>query len=437
MKKIFALIAIIYCTFLNVLLAQTPYSDPNKWSCVFFDDFLGTTIDNNNWIQGNASYKDSKQGSLTTNDGYNTSVHDGVLDIISKHDYYNGILQYTTGALTTKNKYKYGFFEIRFKLQQIPNGKTFKGIGENFWLFDDPLQTEIDIFECSGDGNHKLTSNSHLFNYTYNDNEISGNLGQILDNEFHKLAILWSPSKIEWYVDEKLKHTSVNHASEFLCMPLIIDVNLWSASVDYTTFFPNTYTIDYVKVYKSNINNITNKTIDIGSSESYFDSYSINVAGNGSYCNVIGNGITGGTLNLECGGIIYLNDGFSSTNGSKFIAKSFNYDYLINPWSIYSSIKSAYIYDDNNISTTNIKNISKISDILISPNPNNGIFSITMSINCINPTIIILNSLSMKVYEGRSDSNILYVDISTFSKGLYFVNIQSTNSLSTHILTVQ
>ena len=103
----------------------------------------------------------------------------GVLKLISKKEDCWGVIKngetgwanvlrhfnYTSQMLYSKQAFKYGYFEIKFRIPQPTDGRKIKGIGPNFWLYGknedcDISWSELDIFEIDG---------SHIteVNFTY------------------------------------------------------------------------------------------------------------------------------------------------------------------------------------------------------------------------------------------------------------------------------
>lgn len=167
---------------------------------------------------------------------------------------------YTTNMLRSATKYKYGYFEMRCKISKPTPPMTNKGIGPNFWLFDaDSIvpHSEIDIFEFDGDTSQFGSAIHYKDTTGVVTHGIIGSPGLIeVDfSDFHTFSINWSPEKIDFYLDDSLYVSSYEHSSDFIPMPIIIDVNLPLFTrcefIDTTyTQLPHYYEIDYVRVYQ-------------------------------------------------------------------------------------------------------------------------------------------------------------------------------------------
>lgn len=180
----------------------------------------------------------------------NIKVRDGLLQIISKAEYYGG-RKYTSGAIHTKEKFsfQYGKVEMRAKL---PSGQ---GIFPAFWLMPETGQTwlpEIDILEMVGHKPdeiwmvlHWIDDNDELVNVhsSYKGPDFSGN--------FHTFGIEWSPERITWFIDGKERFTTSAFIPEeemYLYLNTAIGGD-WPGDPDETTLFPQYFEVDYVRVY--------------------------------------------------------------------------------------------------------------------------------------------------------------------------------------------
>lgn len=112
--------------------------------------------------------------------------------------------EYQSGLIYSKEKFKYGHFEIRFKTD------VSSGHWPAFWLFGADNQ-EIDIFEM-GDGRlNELHVDVHCKsgckNYPVFMGIFKKNWGGYLKtnaswpNEFHTMAVTWEKEGVTWYLD--------------------------------------------------------------------------------------------------------------------------------------------------------------------------------------------------------------------------------------------
>ncbi|MDD3877157.1 MAG: family 16 glycosylhydrolase [Bacteroidales bacterium] len=296
MKKIILKLLFSIFIFANVsfnIYAQFP-PDNNNYQLVFEDEFdsLGVdTVDNwkrDDWhmyylsyfFNGCQQFIDKRAPSSdnllfdTTGSGkvtlqarrenppINAYVYDGCNNVSIWHDFH-----YSSPAwFESKEKYKYGYYEIRCRIPQIDTAiQSIKGIGPNFWLYSSyPTWSEIDGFEyfslvhptplwgsavhyqeCPPPGNGTCDT---LYYGDSPDNLFSNNTGT-----YHNYAIKWDPEKIEFYFDNQLKETSYNHPSELDPQAIIIDMNIFYNPNNWpndSTLFPFNYDVDYVRIYQ-------------------------------------------------------------------------------------------------------------------------------------------------------------------------------------------
>lgn len=181
--------------------------------------------------------------------------------------------KYTTGMLYSKYQFKYGYFELKFKIpdrNDLPFLVKYPS-GPNFWLWaggneGDPNvpvpYSEIDIFEIDA-YNGVYTSNIHYLHYPGLPSiqpEISQYhiAGEISGDVWHVAACNWTSDKIEYFLDGNLLYTMTNDSvriDSLLPMAMIIDVN--APAVNFCRWynplfsaFPYNYDIDYVRVYQ-------------------------------------------------------------------------------------------------------------------------------------------------------------------------------------------
>ncbi len=193
---------------------------------------------------------------------------------------------YSTGVLISRDAYKYGYFEIRYKVNRPPNNQS-KGLGQCFWLFADWINgyappnlpstttrttdySEIDIAE--NDPRRGLMSSNAIFRQTatsaWKSFTVADDCGSILNtsdvavdqNNFHTYAFEWTPTEMNTYYDNRLARHMEECASLFDPMNIIIDIEGALTSGGFhrrcelvdpaVTNFPFEFIIDYARVYK-------------------------------------------------------------------------------------------------------------------------------------------------------------------------------------------
>ncbi|WP_405718581.1 family 16 glycosylhydrolase [Streptomyces sp. NBC_01537] len=174
-----------------------------------------------------------------------------------------GACRYTSARLNTARTFTqaYGRFEARIK---IPRGQ---GMWPAFWMLGNdigsvgwPASGEIDAMENIGKEPGTVHGTIHGPGYSG-----SGGLGaaytlpngQAFADNYHTFAVEWSPSAITWSVDGTTYETrtpaDVGGNKWVFGHPFFLILNLavggsWPGDPDSSTSFPQTMTIDYVRV---------------------------------------------------------------------------------------------------------------------------------------------------------------------------------------------
>jgi hypothetical protein len=196
--------------------------------------------------------------------------------------YYSGALS----AISTSDKFKYGYFETRCKLP------VNRGAFPAFWLwtYDTAIKNyrEIDIFEYSWtfggsprcyegqiyyyngpSPSNPLNFRYGNFHYVYSSNEPD------LTN-WHKFGMEWSPKRVAWYFDDKQVGCYIGDSTPSLPMTILVNnaVDTWAYDINknpISTGFPDSMIIDYVKVYKLKKACSTSQTIQNNSQFASFN----------------------------------------------------------------------------------------------------------------------------------------------------------------------
>jgi beta-glucanase (GH16 family) len=239
------------------------------WTLTWSDEFdgaAGAAIDTGKWgfDTGNNGWGNSELENYTNRTDNVRTDGSGHLEIVARAESFGGS-QYTSGRINTGGKFSqaYGRFEARIKM---PQGK---GIWPAFWTLGDNIGTagwpgcgELDIMEAVGDFtiNHGSAhgpgySGGNPLTATY---QSPTNLA----DDFHVYRIEWEPNVVRWYVDDHLYETRTpadvpQGATWVYDHPFFIIMNVavggnWPGSPDGTTQFPQTMSVDYVRVYSKN-----------------------------------------------------------------------------------------------------------------------------------------------------------------------------------------
>ncbi len=216
-----------------------------KWS----DEFDGNKLDTDRWIYRT----DSKLWS--TQKAENVSVSDGLLHLALKKEDANG-KHYTGGGIISRESFKYGYFEARFK---VPPGA---GWHTSFWtMAHDGSGTtgtktaaqEIDI--CEQDSVDPLSYSAGVIAWA----DKGKNFGRQriktpnVSTDFHIWGCEFTAERTRFFFDGKLTHETPNTFTQG-------DQQIWltsiAANMDKTKKvdddkLPATAEFDYVRVFET------------------------------------------------------------------------------------------------------------------------------------------------------------------------------------------
>jgi beta-glucanase (GH16 family) len=172
---------------------------------------------------------------------------------------------YTSARLKTQNikSWTYGRFEARAKL---PYGQgmwpAFWMLGSNIGSVGWPTCGEVDVMENIGREPSTIHGTMHGPGYSGGSGigaaySLPG--GQRFRDAYHVFAVDWTPTAIRWYVDDQLYETRtradlppgrswVFDHSFFVLLNLAVGGD-WPGNPDGSTVFPQTYLVDYVRIY--------------------------------------------------------------------------------------------------------------------------------------------------------------------------------------------
>jgi len=229
-----------------------------SWNLVWSDEFNYSGLpDNTKWVHEVGLIRNQELQYYTNKRLENCKVANGSLLIIGKKESYNGS-DYTSACITTENKYnfKYGKVEARIKL---PRGQgmwpAFWMLGQNIHQVGWPKCGEVDIMEQINDEG----KNHGTMHWDNDGHKKNGTTTPCDVQQYHVYSIEWNEEAITWFLDgtkywEGNIKDSVNSTGEFH-KPFYLMLNLaiggsWPGSPDATTLFPDTMSVDYVRVYK-------------------------------------------------------------------------------------------------------------------------------------------------------------------------------------------
>jgi len=240
---------------------------------VFQDNFDGNSLDLNKWEYEEACDDRFGSGNLQCYSRNNVVVQNGLLHIIARREPMAD-KQYTSGRIRQRSSFLYGAYVMRAKLARGDH------LWPAFWTLprdNNCRYEEIDIVEYRGQASQArnlemaghwgrrwdaLTSRGILATTPYD-----------LSTDFHEFAILWLPSRIEWYIDNQKYYevslvdgTFTSDPNKLPCLggnqpfdkPTNIIFNLAVGGpffANFPSFDPNTWSkptfeVDWVRIYQ-------------------------------------------------------------------------------------------------------------------------------------------------------------------------------------------
>lgn len=190
-------------------------------------------------------------------------VSSGILEIRAERNpisdprfgspYPNGLIAkgaafpYVSGLITTERSFlqSYGYFEARMA---FPRGR---GLWPAFWLLPersaDAPADEIDVVEWVGVQPNRLLFTAH-------GPENGGALARddfTTPADFHSYGLLWTPTRLVWYVDQReIRTVRGHHLHRPMYMLLNLAVGGWDGNdQEDPNAFPAALRIDYVRAF--------------------------------------------------------------------------------------------------------------------------------------------------------------------------------------------
>ena len=245
--------------------------DSAVWTMVWQDEFDGSALDLSKWTPQTGDgcdigICDWGNNELQWYQEANAVVGNGVLSITARQESAGG-KAYTSARLRTAGKgdWRYARVEARARL---PLGQ---GMWPAIWMLPTDevygvwaASGEIDIMELVGHEPSTVHGTLH-YGGAWPNNRSSGSSYRLASgtfaDDFHVFAIEWEEGIIRWYVDGELYQTQRSWSTSVASYPAPFDerfhllVNLavggdWPGSPDATTEFPQTLTIDWIRVYQ-------------------------------------------------------------------------------------------------------------------------------------------------------------------------------------------
>jgi beta-glucanase (GH16 family) len=253
--------------------AAAPSTDegPAERAVVFEDNFdgpAGAGPDGSKWVLETGDNVNNHERQYYTNSTSNAALDgNGNLVITARRENpanyqcWYGTCEYTSARLNTSGRFTqtYGHVETRLKMSRG------QGMWPAFWMLGDniggvgwPQCGEIDVMENIGREPSTVHGTIHGPGYSGEGGIGAGySIGGSFADDFHTFAIDWSPNSITWSVDGNTYQTrtpaDLGGRQWVFDHPFFLILNLavggyWPGDPDGGTPFPNTLTVDYVRV---------------------------------------------------------------------------------------------------------------------------------------------------------------------------------------------
>lgn len=225
--------------------SQKSQLPPGNWKLIFQEEFTGSDKDlDNNW-----EFQNGPSGHiLCSRWRENAVVSDGILRLNVKKENRGG-QTWTAASMWTRRKFKYGYFECRYKYAKAT------GTNNSFWLMtrgipkDAPGRFEIDINE----GHYPNEVNMNIHNWSGEHWAKSTHKkvdGTNLADNFHVYGLEWNADQLIWYFDGReirREDNTICHGESPVWLSLAIIE--WAGAVT-DDIDGKSMDVDYVRVYQ-------------------------------------------------------------------------------------------------------------------------------------------------------------------------------------------
>jgi beta-glucanase (GH16 family) len=262
--QLVALVAIVWCCIAAAKDAAPPTLEGrsfltvpgDQWKLLWHDEFSGDHLDSSKWTIGLAWQGDDgirhhnwEYSSYIMDD--DVIVHNGMLDLLTeKRDVKSPIriYHYTEGFIQTDGKfqYRYGYCEIRARCP-VEAGK---GMWPAFWLQDHTWPPEDDVAEFWTGRPLPHLHQGYAFRNASGEVTWESRHRNEIPTGFHTYGMEWGPGYQIMNMDGK--PTLKLHGYEIVDRPMYIMLNsgvAYKFPPDEKTVFPNSFLVDYVRVY--------------------------------------------------------------------------------------------------------------------------------------------------------------------------------------------
>lgn len=219
------------------------------------DEFDGEKLDAAKWHDHNPTWKGRQPAFFAK---HNVTVSDGKLHLTMRKEGLKGVPAgyhtFTSAAVQSKAKVRYGFFEIRCRPMDSHGSSAFW-----FYAQTPEIWTEIDMFEMGAGApkhRHIVHMNVHVFHTLVNPDRHWSKGGKWtapfrLADGWHVYALEWDPRHLKYYVDGRCVREAANtHWHQPLTLNFDSETMPKWFGLPKETDLPSTFSVEYVRSWR-------------------------------------------------------------------------------------------------------------------------------------------------------------------------------------------
>jgi Beta-glucanase/Beta-glucan synthetase len=217
------------------------------WQLVWDEEFSGKDLDIKKWsaIDRKINYNNEVETYIPQN----VEIKDGHLNLTAVHNT-GSSPEYTSGMVDTKDKFSMLYGKVSIGLKLLKGRGFFPAV----WMLPESENyAEVDIMENLGSNPSEISGGHH---YQANGKKLEDIAGLSVENpmDFHEYSVEWFPDELTWSIDRKPFFTCKSNIPQermYIIMDLAILGDVLENTND-SARFPNSFAVDYIKVYSKN-----------------------------------------------------------------------------------------------------------------------------------------------------------------------------------------
>ena len=223
---------------------------------IMSDEFDGAKLDPNKWYPVNPKWLGRQPAFFYSG---NVSVSSGKLHLVMRKQEVpempkdKGYHTYTSAAVQSKTKVKYGYFEVKCRPMKSHGSSS-------FWFYDNTpeIWTEIDVFEIGGGApgfERRYNMNVHVFRTPTENKHWSKHGAWVaqsnLADGYHVYGLQWDKKRITWYFDGvPVRWIENTHWHQALTLNFDSETMPKWFGLPKDEDLPSTYSIEYIRAWK-------------------------------------------------------------------------------------------------------------------------------------------------------------------------------------------